>query len=80
KLSTTGYGAKTFVYHKSKKFSVENMDEIIKKLNKENFNYLFFLFNDLQGKNYGNIKNLVSQISADNKIVMNKLLKKFIFS
>jgi len=70
-------GVNFLIYDKTKHFSLNLMDDTINKLNREKFDYLFFLFNDLQGKNYKNIGNIASVITASKKIVFNKLFKLF---
>ena len=69
-----------FVYDQSDSFSLKQMNKMLEKLNRKNFDYLFFLFNDLQGKDYKNVIEIVNSINSEKKIVFNKLLKMFLWN
>lgn len=68
---------KTITYDKSDRFEPGKMADIIETLNEKQFDFLVFVFNDLWGKNYSNVKELVNEIQADTKIVVNRLHKKY---
>ena len=78
-INKTYCGETFIIYEKDKQFSLELMDATITQINKINFDYLFFLFNDLQGKNYKNITDVVSAITAKKKLVFNKLFNLFLW-
>ncbi len=71
--------AKTFTYGETALFEAGRMNGIISDLNKENFDCLIFLTNDLLGKGYGNIFEIAEKIDASKKIAVNNLYKKYLF-
>jgi len=43
-----------FVYDKSDKFNLDEMRDVVDKINKKNFDYLFFIFNEFNGLKFHN--------------------------
>ncbi len=67
------------VYDKTVSFNLNEMDGIVSRINAEEYDYLFFLFNNFLGKNYDNVVELIDAIVTDKKIVVTGLLKKYLW-
>lgn len=79
-LESKNYPVKEyFVYDESDEFDADKMSDIISKINLLEPDYIVFMFNNLSGYGYGNVKELVSRLKNDNKIVVNSLKKKFLW-
>ncbi len=70
---------KYLVYDESDEFDADKMSDIISKINLLEPDYIVFMFNNLSGYGYGNVKELVARLKNDNKIVVNSLKKKFLW-
>ncbi len=68
---------KYFVYDESDCFEADKMSTIVSEIN--DLDYIVFMFNNLSGYGYANVKELVSRIKNDNKIVVNSLKQKFLW-
>ncbi|RJP62044.1 MAG: glycosyltransferase family 1 protein [Candidatus Auribacter fodinae] len=63
----------TLVYGLSDSFDGTKMQDIVKTINQQNLDYLFFIFNDFMAKDENqNVVDIVNAIKADKKILVSK--------
>jgi len=74
---------KKYYYKKSDSFDVDKMEELLEDINKEIFDYLFFINNDFLGRGIENISKIIKKINVEQKILVTSIcgeFKQFIFA
>jgi len=71
-----------YIYTLSNNFELNLMGDFVDIINKNNYNVLYFILNDFFAPDfeYANIKNIAGAITAQTKIVVNCLMKKYLWT
>ncbi|MEW6536228.1 MAG: glycosyltransferase family 4 protein [Candidatus Auribacterota bacterium] len=69
-----------YAYDKTDTFALENMQDIIARINAKRYDYLFFLSNNFMGKGQDNMAAIVNAVQSHKKIVLTGLKKMYVWA